>query len=305
MIKTILITGGSGLIGTHLSNFFLEKEYNVIHLSRSPGKNENKSLQVYKWDVKKKEIDSEALLKADCIINLAGAGLADKRWKPSRKKEIVESRTESTALLINKLKELNHKPDLFIGVSAIGIYGDSGDKWVDEKTSPASDFLADVCIKWEEATEQIITLGIPFIINRIGLVLSNEGGALKEIEKPLKFGIAGYLGNGQQYMSWVHIEDLCRQFLHCIEGKTKVNEIYNAVAPNPEKNIDFTITLSKVAKKGILMPTPKFALKLMLGEMANMVLTGQRVSSEKIQKTGFEYKFKSLKSALQNLYSKS
>ncbi|MEX2590112.1 MAG: TIGR01777 family oxidoreductase, partial [Chitinophagales bacterium] len=242
---------------------------------------------------------------ADCIVHLAGAGIADKRWTASRKKEIVESRTKSTALLIDKLKELNHKPELFLSISAIGYYGACGDEWVDENSPAANDFLAQVCEKWEAAAHEVKKLNINYNTIRIGMVLSPNGGALREIEKPLKFGIAGYLGNGQQYMSWIHIEDLCRQFLHCIEGKAQTNETYNAVAPNPERNIDFTSKLSKAIGKGILMPTPGFAIKLMLGEMANMVLTGQRVSCKKIQSTGFEYKYPDLKTALEDIYSKN
>lgn len=302
MIKNILITGGSGLVGTRLTELLSAEGYNVSHLSRSPEKHQKSSVKTYQWDVNKQTIDKAALKDVDCIVHLAGAGVADKRWTSSRKKLLLESRTKSTELLIDKLKEIDHKPKLFLSASAIGYYGNTGNNWVDEGASSGNDFLAELCVEWESSVKEVQSLDIPFNIIRIGLVLSKNGGALKEIAKSLNFGIAGYLGSGSQYMSWIHIDDLCRAFIHCIEGNTDKNEIYNGVAPNPKSNIDFTKILSKVAGKGILLPVPSFVLKLMTGEMSEMLLTGQRVKSDKLQKTGFQVEFEDLQSALQDLY---
>ena len=304
MIKNILITGGSGLVGSRLTELLLAQDYNVSHLSRSPENHKDSPVKTYQWDIEKQTIDDEALKDVDCIVHLAGAGVADKRWTSSRKKLLLESRTKSAQLLINKLKEIDHKPKLFLSASAIGYYGARGDQWVDEESIPNSDFLAELCVEWEKASKSVSELEIPFNIVRIGLVLSENGGALKEIAKSLDFGIAGYLGSGDQYMSWVHIDDLCGIFMHCIMGEVEQNEVYNGVAPTPEKNIDFTRILSKVVGKGILLPVPSFVLKLMTGEMSEMLLTGQRVKSEKIEKAGYQFKFSDLKSALKDLYNK-
>lgn len=294
-MKNILITGGSGLVGQRITELLEKKGYEVAWLSRS-----QQGRKSFLWDVENKEIDPQAIEWADAIIHLAGAGVAEKRWTPERKKLILDSRTHSTQLLFSAIEKAEKKPSTFISASAVGYYGfNTGTTLVDEGSKAGSDFLAEVVIAWEHEVKKIEALHLRTVLLRIGIVLDAEGGALGEMLKP---PVAAPLGSGDQWMSWIHIEDLANMFVFALE-KTTLQGIYNAVGPNPATNQQ--LTKEAAAAKGkpyIGIGVPGFALKLVLGEMAAMVLGGNRVSSQKIQKAGFEFEFPELKGALNEIF---
>ncbi len=297
-IKTILITGGSGLVGTHLSKLLTEKGFTITHLSRNPTQ---KDYRTFYWDIKKSEIDDEAITSADAIIHLAGAGVSDKRWSDSYKKEIYDSRIDSTRLLKEKVEKLNPELRHFISASAIGYYGwDSGEKLVDEGSEKGPGFLADVVEDWEKEADTLNDVGIKVSKVRIGIVLSHKGGALVEMMKPIKFGVGAPLGSGDQYMSWIHLDDLCGIFAHLLENG--IEGTFNGVAPFPETNASFTRAVAKGLGKPLWLPNvPKFALRLIVGEMADILVGGNRVSSKKVEDAGYKFQFEALDRALYQL----
>ena len=295
-MKNILITGGSGLVGKQLTSLLESKGYTVAWLSRKP-----QQQTYFLWDVEKKELDPQALEWADAVVHLAGEGVAEKRWTADRKKRILESRTQSTQLLYTAIQQAEKKPNTFISASAVGYYGFNTGTNLMEETSPSGDdFLAEVVLAWEKEVKKIEQLLVRCILLRVGIVLDANGGALGEMLKP---PVAAPLGSGDQWMSWIHIEDLARMFVFALE-KTTLQGIYNAVGPHPATNQK--LTKEAAAAKGkpyIGLGVPGFALKLVLGEMAAMVLGGNRVSSQKIQKAGFEFEFPELKQALRDIFS--
>lgn len=297
-VKTVLITGGSGLVGTELSQLLTSAGYKVTHLSRNPTQ---KHYQTFYWDVKKGEIDDEAIISADAIIHLAGAGVSDKRWSDAWKKEIYDSRINSTKLLREKVEKLNPGLKHFISASAIGYYGrDTGDKLVDESTEKGEGFLADVVADWEKEVDRFNSLNIKTSKVRIGIVLSEKGGALVEMAKPIRFGVGAPLGSGNQYMSWIHINDLCGIFAHVLQNAEAGT--FNGVAPNPETNKLFTKSVASQLGKPLWLPNvPKFALRLIVGEMSDILVGGNRVSSKKIEEAGFNFQFAALDDALEDL----
>ncbi len=300
MPQKILITGASGLIGTRLTELLLAGGYSVVHLGRVK---KMTHVQPFVWDVEKNEIDLEAIGETDAIIHLAGAGIADERWTASRKKEIVESRTRSTGLLLDALKKEKHSVKSFISASAIGYYGFGEDEVFVEESNSGSDFLAQVTKQWEGEVNKVSSLGIRLVKLRIGVVLSSQGGALEKMTKPVRFGLGSPLGSGKQYLSWIHIDDLCALFIKAIEDE-KVVGTYNAVA-DWTTNAEMTKTIASVLKRPLWLPNvPSFILKVILGEMADIVLKGSKVSSQKILRTGFQFKYPALMEALENLFNK-
>jgi uncharacterized protein (TIGR01777 family) len=295
-MRHILITGGSGLVGQQITELLEKKGYEVAWLSRS-----TQGRKTFLWNVEKEQIDPKAIEWADAIIHLAGAGVAEKRWTPERKKLILESRTQSTQLLFSAIEKAENKPSAFISASAVGFYGfNTGTALVDENSRPGSDFLAEVVVDWENEVKKIESLQLRTVLLRIGIVLDAEGGALGEMLKP---PVAAPLGSGDQWMSWIHIEDLARMFVFALE-KTTLQGVFNAVSPHPATNQQLTKEAASAKRKPYLgIGVPGFALKLVLGEMAAMVLGGNRVSSQKIQKAGFEFEFPELKSALKDIFS--
>ena len=301
MTTSILLTGASGLVGTRLTDMLLQKGYQVAHLGRSkrPGK-----VPSYVWNVAKGEFDPEALNGVDAIIHLAGAGVAEKRWTSRRKKEILESRTKSSALLYETLKKMNSKVRAVVSASAIGYYGFGLDEKTlfTEESKPGNDYLSRVVVAWEREVDAIASLGIRVVKIRIGIVLSDKGGALKEMAGPIKIGIGSPLGSGKQILSWIHLDDLCAMFIRAVEDES-MKGAYNAVSPQPVTNRDMTIVLAKVLNRPLLLPpVPAFVLRIMIGEMTDIVVNGRNVSSEKIRKTGFTFEFTDLKSALEALF---
>ena len=297
-VRNILIAGGSGLIGKRITDLLKSKSFNVYHLSRNP---EPKSGTSFFWDPEKKLIDKKAIETADVIINLAGAGIAEKRWTARRKRLLINSRIFSTNLLYETLASSQNHVKLVINASAIGIYGNTGDRIMNEESPLANDFLGKTCQRWEQAAKQFESLNIRTVLLRIGLVLSDEGGMLKEVMKPLKFGIAPVFGNGLQYQSWIHIDDLCKMISKVIKDE-KLKGVYNAVAPQPISNYNFMKLLGQVSgKRYFLIKIPAILMRLLLGEMAAVVVDGTRVSSKKIEYTGFSFTYPQANQALRNL----
>lgn len=302
MSHKILITGGSGLVGTQLTELLLSKGHSVAHIGRS---SRTGKLPSFVWDVENRKFDLQALQGVDTIIHLAGAGVADKRWTEKRKKEILNSRIESTALLFKVLKESNHSVKTVVAASAIGYYGfGMGEEIVEEESKPGTDFLSQVTKQWEQESDKISALGIRVVKIRIGIVLSEKGGALPEMAKPIRLGVGAVLGTGKQYMSWIHLDDLCEMFARAVDDSKMVGA-YNGVAPNWVTNAELTKAIAKKLKMPLLLPPiPAFMMKLIVGEMAVIILNGSKVSSNKIQQLGFKFKYLSLDDALTDLLKK-
>lgn len=306
-MSTILITGGTGLLGSALSTALVDKGHEVIILSRKPRPSSNPAISYKVWDVQAQTIDQAAITAADYIVHLAGAGVADKKWSRDRKKEIVESRTQSSALLVKALAQGPNKVKAVVSASAIGYYGDDANRSPKRKTfteemRPDKEFLGETCRLWEESIDPVGKSGRRLVKLRIGIVLSNDGGALPEFKKPVRFGIAGVLGSGKQIISWIHIEDLCRMMIFAIENQ-QMEGVYNAVAPAPVRNKDLTLLMAEKMKGRFFvhLHVPAFVLKAMLGQMSTEVLKSATVSCEKIRTAGFGFLYPSIEAALDNL----
>lgn len=302
-MSKICITGGTGLIGRRLTSLLSAQGHEILILSRS-AKAGTQGISFATWDPEQGTIDAAAVRDCDAIIHLAGAGVAEKRWTKKRKAEILNSRTQSSALLVQTLKENKGKVKAVISSSAIGWYGadrENGQPFT-ETDPPHSDFLGQTCLQWEQSIEPVEQSGIRLVKLRTGIVLSNEGGALKEFKKPLQFGLASVLGSGKQIISWIHIDDLCRMFLHALQNE-KMHGSFNAAAPRPVSNKELTLNLAKKMRGNafITAPVPSFVLKLILGEMSIEVLKSTTVSAEKIQQTGFQFLYPSIDAALNEL----
>lgn len=307
-MQTVLITGGTGLIGKALTQMLTQKGYNVIILSRSIKTSNYPSVSYAEWDIGKQTIDVNAVKQADYIVHLAGANIAEKRWTRRRKKEIVESRVKSGELLVKTLKENENGVKAVVSASAIGWYGPDSASSIKSgfrETDPAyDDFLGNTCAAWEQSMQTVESLGKRLVYLRTGIALSKEGGAFAEFKKPLKLGIAAILGSGNQMISWIHLEDLCRLYIYAIENN--INGIFNAVAPKPLSNKNFTTALAKRIRHRFFIPVyvPSFVLKLVLGEMSIEVLKSTTVNDDKIRNTGFKFLYPSVDAALNELVDK-
>jgi uncharacterized protein (TIGR01777 family) len=297
-MASILISGGTGLVGKHLCKILKEKGHSVAILSRATS--DNKS--IFHWNIKDEYIAPEAIKETDFIIHLAGAGIADKRWTKNRKIDLIDSRVASTNLLFKKVKELNPNLKGFISASGIGYYGAvTTSKTFAETDSSGNDFVSEICKLWENSVNQFNTLQIRTVILRTGIVLSKKGGALEKISNPIKLGFGANLGTGKQYIPWIHIEDLCNLFIEAIENNN-LNGIYNAVSHEHCTNKTFTKTIAEILNKPLWLPNiPSAILKFILGEMAVILLEGSKISSKKIELTGFKFEFPTLKKALTDL----
>jgi len=303
-MQTILITGGTGLVGKNLTKHLTGNGYRVIILTRKIPLQKPADIRIEYalWNVEKQMIDIKAIQKADFIVHLAGAGVVDKKWTTAYKSEIVKSRTESSALLIHTLQNNKHSVKAVVSASAIGWYGEDlapRKNGFIEQDAAASGFLGDTCKLWEQSIEPVEKLAIRLVKVRIGIVLSNEGGALPEFKKPLQFGVAGILGSGMQMVSWIHIDDLCRIFSAAIENE-QLSGSYNAVAPLPVSNKTLTIELARQLKGKFFIPmhVPELVLKFILGERSIEVLKSTTVSCEKIKQAGFTFLYPSIEPAL-------
>ena len=300
MKKNVLISGGSGFVGNHLTNLLLSNGYTVSILSRSERQNK-KDIFYYKWDVAKQFIEEEAVLKADYIIHLAGENIAEKRWTAKRKAAIIDSREKSAQLLYIVLKKHYKKLDAFVSASAVGYYGAvNGQEICSEDDAPANDFLGYACQKWEDSIDFIENLNIRTVKIRTGLVMGRNDGFLKKLIPLFKYRLGSALGSGKQYMPWIHIDDLCGIYLKAIVDN-EMSGPYNAAVNDDTTNSIFSKTLARIYGYSIWLPNvPEVVLKIALGEMSKIVLTGRRVSSDKIEKTGFEFKYTNLEEALKD-----
>ena len=300
----ILVTGGTGMIGKAVTRELLEKGYEVMVLTRKAKPSLNGI--VYKeWNIENGTINQSAISEADYIIHLAGANVADGRWTDKRKKEIVDSRVNSGQLLVKALREIPNNVKALVSASAIGWYGADTEMPNTKpfiETDPADNaFLGKTCQEWEGAIWPVADLGKRLVIYRIGIVLSNEGGAYAEFKKPLKFGLASILGNGQQVVSWVHIDDLVQLFMKAIADEG-MQGVYNAVAPHPVSNKEMIMAIAEQRGKFFIpAQVPTFALKLALGEMSIEVLKSATVSSQKIQTAGYRFRYPTIADAVKNL----
>lgn len=297
----VLITGATGLIGQEIVRLCHEKDIKVNYLTTSKSKLvKEEGYKGFYWNPKAKEIDVECFKGVDAIIHLAGATVS-KRWTPSYKKEIILSRKETTALLIHALKGMKHTVKQVVSASAIGIYPDSLTNYYDESYNDFNNgFLGQVVSVWEDAVNEFSKLNITVSKIRIGLVLSNKGGALTEIVKPIKMGLGAAFGSGKQWQSWIHVHDLANLFLFVLQKE--LSGVFNGVAPNPVSNNELTKIAASVLDKPLFMPKiPKFFMKLVLGEMHILLFESQRVCSKKITDKEFNFKYNYLEPALKNL----
>lgn len=303
MAATVLLTGGTGFIGEYLTNILLANGCLVAVLSRSNRKNTG-HITYYKWNPDEGYIDEEAITSADYIIHLAGEGIVEKRWTAKRKKAILESRVKPIELIYSVLQKKNKSLKAFVSASAVGIYGaETSDEICTENSAVANDFLGTTCQKWEEAVNKIESLGIRSVKIRTGIVLGRNEGFLKKLLPGFKMGFGTILGTGKQFLPWIHIEDLCGIYLKAIQDE-ELNGPYNATVLDNTTNEILSKTLANLLGYSIWLPkVPAFVLKIVLGEMSIAVLTGKRVSSQKIKDAGFNFQFEDLKTALSNCVS--
>ena len=303
-MKSILITGGTGLIGTKLYKFLKEKHFNVIVLTRRESLSiENKDFVL--WDPEKNILDTNKIENIDCVINLAGESIDGSRWTNKYKKRIMDSRVISTRFLFTKLKSLKNKPKVLVSASAVGCYHEDTLNEQDETSDLNHNFLGDVVKKWEFESRKFEDIGIKTSILRIGVVLSKEGGMLRKLYPLFLLGLGVPIGSGKQILSWVHIDDMVAIIFKCINEN--LSGIFNIVAPEKINNIGFTKLLSKrisFIRLPSFIKAPKFLVRIIFGEQSTLVLNGLNISSKKIEKIGYVFKFPRMDGALKNIYNK-
>jgi len=295
----ILISGATGLVGRQLVPFLRENGHEVFSLVRQAPNNEHE----IQWNAETGIVESELkkIENFDAVVHLAGAGIADERWTKERKRIIRDSRVVGTKVLIDSLQKLENPPRAFVSASAIGYYGDRKDEILNEDSPPGKDFLSGVGVEWEAEAQKAADFGARVIRLRIGIVLSTEGGALKEMLTPFKMGVGGAVGKGQQFVSWIHLRDLIRVIQFALENEN-LNGAVNATAPNPVRNAEFAEKLGAALHRPSLVPVPAFALRLMFGELADaLLLSSARVVPEKLLANNFQFEFERIEDALQDL----
>lgn len=299
----VLISGGSGLIGKYLTSALLSGGFDVKHLSRKA--NQFGKVRVFRWDPDKRIIDPVVFEGIDYIVHLSGANIGESRWTSERKKELKSSRVDSALLLFDSVNKNNFPVKAFISASGVGYYGSiTSEKIFTEEDPPAEDFTGQLCRKWEEAADMFSLSGIRTVKVRTAVVLEKNDSAVKKIMMPARFGFLEKTGTGKQYMPWIHIDDICGIYLKAITDES-MNGAYNASSPQHTDHSGFIDTLSSVIHKPVSpLALPGFMLKMIYGEMAEIVLQGSRVSSEKIRNAGYEFKFADLHSALNDVFRK-
>ena len=278
----VAVIGGSGFIGKHLTAALGSRGDDVIVTSlRDPS------------------VTAAATANCDVVVNIAGEPIAQ-RWNALVKQRIDYSRTEAPRRMLEQLAKLRRKPGAYVSASAVGYYGPSGNDALTETSPPGNDFLAQVCVRWEHEAERAANLGMRVAIVRTGVALGRDGGALKQMLPPFKAGLGGIIGNGQQWMSWIHIRDLVNIYLRCVDGATGT---FNATAPAPVTNAEFTLTLGRVLHRPVFLPVPAFALRMLFGEGASALTTGQRVLPARLQTEAYTFAFPTLEAALADVLS--
>lgn len=293
--KKIMITGGTGFVGRYLTEELMKLGHFIFVVSRTPEKYKGvdaKNQRFISWD----DVP-DAMQQTDIVVNLAGENLFGKRWTDQVKKRILDSRIEATQSLVLAMEKLQDRPELLVSVSGINYYKASGDQLIDEESEAGNDFLAEVCKKWETEARKAEQLGVRVATPRIGIVLEENGGVVEKMRLPFKLFVGGPLGSGNQYMSWVHMRDLCRALIFPMENQN-FSGSYNACAPNPVTMNDLAKTMGSVMNRPSLFRVPEFLLKTLLGEAAQPVLSSLRVQPKKLQQAGFEFEFEYLEPAL-------
>lgn len=304
-MKKIVITGGTGLLGTELCQKLAARGDKVYLFSRNVENAKRKSpgaAGYFLW--KGNDADySKELEGMDVIIHLAGANVAGRRWDEAYKKEILESRTGSTAALISAVEKLEKKPAAFICSSAVGYYGNRGDEELTETSAAADTFLADVCVQWEQSAAKAANAGMREVMIRTGVVLSVKDGALNKMLLPFKLFVGGPLGSGKQWFPWIHIDDIVGMYIYAIDN-SGVRGVYNGAAPEPVRMSEFAKALGKVLHRPSFFPVPEFVIKLVLGEGAGVALASQRVIAKKIVSEGYGFKFPEIRKALADVIAR-
>ena len=299
----ILITGGTGLIGSALSRSLVEDGYEVTILTRSPERQQAQAQEgvvFEEWDGETVADWGQQVSKVDAIVNLAGAGIAEGRWTSARKQQIRESRIRSGQALVSAIEGSGTVPKVLIQSSAVGYYGPGDDQALSEEASPGSDFLAGVCVEWEASTAPVESLGVRRVVIRTGVVLSTQGGALPRMTLPFRLFAGGPLGSGRQYFPWIHIDDEVAAIRFLLEDE-QASGAFNLAAPNPPTNKEFVRHLGQVMGRPSLMPTPSIALRTLFGEMSTVLLDGQRAVPSRLQEAGYQFIFPDPVAALRDL----
>lgn len=301
-MSKVLIAGGSGFIGTNLIRYFKEHNFEVVLLSRYP--NKKSPVKTYFWSPKDNIIDKNAFNKVDIVINLSGAGIADKFWTQARKKIILESRIQSTKLLVDTINKLDNKPEKIISASAIGYYGHQPGKILTEVSLPGKGFLTEVCQQWEKEINKIQSGSTQIFIVRIGIVLSEKGGFFPKIKMASALPVSIIPGNGEQYMSWIHLNDLLSVF-HFLLTEKCVPDVYAAVSPNPIKFIDFTEELNQNRLfKSVYLKIPRWLLNFFPGDFSSLFLDSQYILPANLLKQGYQFIFPEASKALGDILKK-
>jgi uncharacterized protein (TIGR01777 family) len=292
----VLVSGATGLVGSHFTRLAQAAGHECVALTRSP-----RTAEDIGWDPEQQRLDPRHLLDFDAVVHLAGDNIGQGRWTAAKKRRIRDSRVRGTELLCRTLAQLERRPATLVSASAIGYYGDRGDEVLTEQSPPGSGFLADVCRQWELATQPAADAGIRVVNGRIGVVLAADGGALKQMLVPFRLGVGGVIGSGRQVISWISIDDLVAAILFLLQHE-QVSQAVNLVAPTPVTNREFTKALGQVLNRPTIVPTPAFAIRLALGEMADeLLLSSARVLSHKLTAAGFTFQHPDIRTALQKL----
>jgi uncharacterized protein (TIGR01777 family) len=300
MSKHILITGATGLVGRSLIPALLARGHRISILTRKP--TAITDVSVYLWDVYQQQIDKKAFEGIDTIIHLAGEGIADEKWTDERKKQIIDSRVLSAKLLYQTIRETNAPVTTFISASAVGYYGDRYDEILTEDSTPGTGFLPDCCVQWEAAADEGTDLGIRVVKLRIGIILSKEDGAIKSMEKPIKYFVGAPLGSGRQWMPWIHLDDVVNIFIAAAEKPSMVGA-YQACAPYPASNKLLTKAIAGKLNRPVWpINVPAFMLKMIMGEMAILPLMSSNTLATKLLETGFKYTYINLDAALESIF---
>ncbi len=303
----VLITGGTGLIGSELTNNLCADGHDVIILSRS-GTSDTflpSRAQLVKWDGRTAEGWGRLVNEVDAIVNLAGESISGAnpvsgRWTAARKRRIVDSRVQAGQAIVQALKGATKRPQVLVQASAVGYYGPHGDEPVTEDTAPGNDFLADVCKQWEASVAGVEALGVRLAVVRTGVVLSSGGGALPFMALPFRYFVGGPLGSGKQYVPWIHEEDQINAIRFLLEHQS-MRGAYNVCAPKPVTNADFSKAIGRALRRPSYMPAPEFAIRLVLGEFATLIVDGQRQIPRRLQQSGFRFQYEDVDTALKDL----
>jgi len=302
----IIVAGGTGFIGSALVNALLPEKHEIIVLSRAPEKIKltHPAIQLVKWDGKTGDGWARYADGADALVNLAGEPIAPLPWFGERKIKIRASRVDAGHALVDAVRQTRNKPRVLVQASAVGYYGLRGDDMLTEDASPGDDYLAQVCVAWENSSSAVEAQGVRRAIYRTGLVLARRGGILPLMALPFQFFIGGRVGDGKQWMSWIHLADEIAAIKTLIQNEN-ARGAFNLVAPNPTRNADFSKALGNALARPSAFPTPAFALKLPFGEMAELLLLGgQRVAPQRLTQLGFQFRFPTIEATLQDVYRK-